>query len=69
MGCVMRSTPVPWVTEDLLCVCHFTSSNQTLTSLIAVEFGVVGAIGALYPTSGFSAAYTLAHEIGNTNIE
>ena len=41
---------------------------NTLTLLIAVEFGVVGAIGALYPTSGFSAAYTLAHEIGNTNI-
>ena len=34
-------------------------------TLISVEFGVVGAIGALYPTSGFSAAYTLAHEIGN----
>ena len=33
-----------------------------------MEFGVVGAIGALYPTSGFLAAYTLAHEIGNPSI-
>ena len=28
----------------------------------------MGAIGALYPTSGFLAAYTLAHEIGNPSI-
>ena len=29
-----------------------------------VEFGTVGAIGTNYPTTGFGAAYTLAHEIG-----
>ena len=27
---------------------------------------MVGAIGTVYPTTGFSAAYTLAHEIGHT---
>ena len=26
---------------------------------------MVGAIGTVYPTTGFSAAYTLAHEIGH----
>ena len=35
-------------------------------SCAVVEFGVVGAIGTFYPTTGFSAAYTLAHEIGHT---
>ena len=29
-----------------------------------VEFGAIGAIGTNYPTTGFGAAYTLAHEIG-----
>ena len=32
----------------------------------SVELGVVGAIGTLYPTTGFSAAYILAHEVGHT---
>ena len=27
---------------------------------------MVGAIGTLYPTTGFSAAYILAHELGHT---
>ena len=33
--------------------------------LFLVEFGVTGAIGTNYATTGFSAAYTLAHEIGS----
>ena len=33
-------------------------------NLFLVEFGVTGAIGTNYATTGFSAAYTLAHEIG-----
>lgn len=32
---------------------------------ILVEFGAVGAVGTNYPTTGFGAAYTLAHEIGS----
>ena len=26
---------------------------------------MVGALGAVYPSTGFSAAYTLAHELGH----
>ena len=33
-----------------------------------VEFGTVGAIGTNYPTTGFGAAYTLAHEIGKLSV-
>ena len=33
-----------------------------------VEFGTVGAIGTNYPTTGFGAAYTLAHEIGKLDM-
>jgi hypothetical protein len=32
----------------------------------AVEFGVWSALGESYPTTGFSAAYTLAHELGHS---
>lgn len=35
-------------------------------SCVVVEFGVVGALGNSYPTTGFSAAYTLAHELGHS---
>ena len=35
---------------------------------ILVEFGAVGAIGTNYPTTGFGAAYTLAHEIGKLKM-
>jgi hypothetical protein len=31
-----------------------------------VEFGVWSALGESYPTTGFSAAYTLAHELGHS---
>jgi len=34
--------------------------------LCAVEFGVWSALGESYPTTGFSAAYTLAHELGHS---
>ena len=34
--------------------------------LISVEFGVWSALGESYPTTGFSAAYTLAHELGHS---
>jgi hypothetical protein len=34
--------------------------------LTAVEFGVWSALGESYPTTGFSAAYTLAHELGHS---
>ena len=37
-----------------------------ILSFCVVEFGVVGALNTYYPTTGFSAAYTLAHEIGKT---
>ena len=33
---------------------------------LVVEFGVSGAVGISYTTTGFGAAYTLAHEIGHT---
>ena len=35
-------------------------------SCVVVEFGVRGALGNSYPTTGFSAAYTLAHELGHS---
>ena len=35
-------------------------------SCVVVEFGVRGALGNSWPTTGFSAAYTLAHELGHS---
>jgi len=35
-------------------------------SCVTVEYGVWSALGSSYPTTGFSAAYTLAHELGHT---
>ena len=35
-------------------------------SCLAVELGVWSALGNSYPTTGFSAAYTLAHELGHS---
>ena len=54
--------------QVLLCCQSVLSCSQVsnFLSLSSVELGVVGAIGALYPTTGFSAAYILAHEVGHT---
>ena len=35
-------------------------------SCVVVEFGVRAALGNSYPTTGFGAAYTLAHELGHS---
>ena len=43
---------------------RYQSNPQCLKISILVEFGAVGAVGTNYPTTGFGAAYTLAHEIG-----
>ena len=55
--------------QVLLC-CGSVSLRSLLSqhslSFSSVELGVVGAIGTLYPTTGFSAAYILAHEVGHT---
>ena len=37
-----------------------------MSCLCSVEFGVWSALGESYPTTGFSAAYTLAHELGHS---
>ena len=58
-GCVTISSPVLWVSNSHL-------SPLITLLLCSVELGVVGAIGTLYPTTGFSAAYILAHEVGHT---
>ena len=61
--------PMACVTINILVqlVCH---QNLVfflgILSFCLVEFGVVGALNTYYPTTGFSAAYTLAHEIGKT---
>ena len=56
--CVTISILVQWVIWQ-----HWTS-HFSLNTFNTVEFGVVGALNTYYPTTGFSAAYTLAHEIG-----
>jgi len=41
-------------------MCH------AIYSCVTVELGVWSALGDNYPTTGFSAAYVLAHELGHT---
>lgn len=53
-------------TYDTLGLARTGSMCHPDISCLAVEFGVWGALGNNYPTSGFSAAYTLAHELGHT---
>ena len=55
MGCVTISILVQLVGRGVF---------LGISSFCLVEFGVVGALNTYYPTTGFSAAYTLAHEIG-----
>ena len=56
-ACVTQNIPVLLVRQEII-----TSSTSIFLHL--VEFGAIGAIGTNYPTTGFGAAYTLAHEIG-----
>ena len=52
--------------DDTLGLTRTGGMGHSDYSCVVVEFGVVGALGNSYTTTGFSAAYTLAHELGHS---